>query len=140
MVEINYECIRDILIYLKTHLGYASDKHDLIRLDWKDIINSKELLDIYEDPDIIRYNLEKMYELHYLNMYKYHKLPSGRVDNFIVEDISPTGYQFLDMVQRDDVWDKIKKTLKSYGGEGYKFLSAVSIQVVSAAIKQHMGL
>ena len=140
MIEINYECIRDILIHLETYLGYASEKHDRIRLDWKTIFNNEELIEIYEEPDVIRYNLEKMYEMNFLDMYKYHKLPSGRVDNFIVEDITPLGYQFLDMTQNENTWTQTKKALKNYGGEGYKFLSTIGIQVVSAIIKQQMGL
>lgn len=140
MIEINYECIKDILKHLQTYLGYQPETHARIRLDWKTIINNEDLLDIYKNPDIIRYNLEMMYELNYIKTYKYHKLPSGRVDNFIIEDITPLGYQFLDFTQNDTAWNKIKSALKSYGGEGYKFLSAIGIQVVSATIKQQMGI
>lgn len=140
MIEINYECIKDILKYLQEYLGYDPETHTRIRIDWKTIIENKELLNIYNNPDIIRYNLEMIYELNYIKMYKYHKLPSGRVDIFIIEDITPNGYQFLDFTQNNKVWNKIKNTLKSYGGEGYKFLSSVGIQVVSAIIKQQMGL
>lgn len=140
MVEINYECIKDLLKYLQEYLGYDPETHARIRIDWKTIIKNEELLEIYDNTDIIRYNLEMMYELGYIKLSKYHKLPSGRVDIFIIEDITPNGYQFLDFTQNNTVWNKIKTTLKVYGGEGYKFLSSVGIQVVSAVIKQQMGL
>ena len=114
MFALNYDCIKDILIYLQNNLEYIEgSKHKTI--SWYAIYTDETLCKTYLQEDIM-YNLEKMLEANLIRapIYKYN--PNKReVYIFLIDDITMAGHEFLCNAQNETVWKNTKDKLKAFG-------------------------
>ena len=139
MCELNFECIRDVLKYVRDYLG-LNDDGSHTEISWKQIYSDKTLLAKYEDPNIIRYTLEKLLEAGYIRVSHYNKLPKGRINLFVIDDITWEGHNFLQNIENDTIWNNVKEKLKPMGNAAWSAISSVGIECAAAYFKMKLGL
>lgn len=130
-MTLNYDCIRDILLFLEKNLEYTNDPISLEhkRLSINETID--KLSNTYEKTDI-QYSIEKLYEAHYISMpnIKYnnlHYIVSGSID-----DITWEGHDFLNNIREKTIWEATKSGAKKIGVTSISALSMISMEVVKA--------
>lgn len=114
MFALNYDCIKDILIYLQDNLEYTEgSKHK--EIGWYTIYTDEILCKTYLQEDIM-YNLEKMLEanLIHTSIYKYNP-NNKKIDFFVIDDITMEGHNFLHNAQNETVWKNTKAKIKAFG-------------------------
>lgn len=120
MIELNYDCMKDILIYLSDNLGYEYDKRTprLRALSWYKLYTDENLLSLYRDDEIL-YNLKKLYEAN-LILATYKENPISRsIEKFDITDITINGYDFLNNANNQTVWNKTKDKVSKFGNVAF---------------------
>lgn len=114
MFVLDYDCIKDILIYLQNNLEYTQGTVHK-EINWYDIYNDEYLCKIYHQEDIM-YNIEKIIEARLVrtSMYKYNENTREILLCFI-DDITMTGHDFLNNAQNETVWKNVKERVSSFG-------------------------
>lgn len=116
MIELNYDCMKDILIYLSDNLGYEYDKKSprFISIGYNEVCNNSDLLTLYRDDEIL-YNLKKLYEARLISA-KYNENPNTRsILGFDIVDITIEGYNFLNNANNQTVWSRTKNKVSKLG-------------------------
>lgn len=113
-MKFNKDCVRDILIYLKSHIVSEKDRFGKISLH---IVTFNELCEsdeIQYDYDIIQYTIEKMEEckLIKLNNMKNSSYINKGFKNYHITEITFYGHEFIDNLSNDEVWNCVKKAIE----------------------------
>lgn len=121
-MKLNPDCIRDILIEVESQTTFSSEF--LYPDD-----NSESLSKYCEDE--IFYHI-KQCELSGL---------VTKVSWFLggaccIDDLSPSGHEFLANIRIDTNWNKTKEVAKRVGSFSLKTLKDISVQVISEVIKK----
>lgn len=114
MFEINYDCMKDILIYLQNNLHYIENSNQHCEINWVTIINDKKLNQVYS-KDTIRYTLEKLKECNFINASSFKLGAHKNILHFCINDITVSGHNFLNDAKNDKIWDKFKSKLTKFG-------------------------
>lgn len=116
MIELNYDCMKDILIYLSDNLGYEYDKRTprLMTISWHKLYTNEDLLKIYRDDEIL-YNLKKLYEANLISAIYVENPNSRTIERFDVVDITLNGYNFLNNASNQTIWNKAKNRVAQLG-------------------------
>lgn len=114
MFALNYECIKDILIYLQNNLEYTqSSAHK--EINWHDIYTDENLCKIYLQEDIM-YNIEKIIEAGFVRTSIFtHNNETHEIFLCFIDDITMTGHNFLCNAQNETIWKSVKNKLSSFG-------------------------
>lgn len=114
MFALNYDCIKDILIYLQNNLEYTEgSKHK--EISWYAIYTDESLCKTYLQEDIM-YNIEKMLEADLIRTSIYKHNPSTReVYLCFIDDITMIGHDFLCNAQNETIWKNTKDKLRTFG-------------------------
>lgn len=118
---LDFDCIRDILIYLSEHIGYVFDNTYFQTVDWKEVVNA---LNGYE-PSIVQYNLLQLKEEGFIKAPKFQQSMNGKITRFLIDGITWKGHNLLTNIQNDTLWNKVKNVLKSIGGLGITVVANV---------------
>lgn len=121
---LDFDCIRDILIYLSEHIGYVFDNIYFQTVDWKDVVNALTEENKYE-PSVVQYNLLQLREEGFIKASKFQQVMNGKITRFIIDDITWKGHNLLTNIQNDTLWNKVKNVLKSIGGLGITVVANV---------------
>lgn len=115
-MKLNYDCIRDILLYVEETITYEKD---CISLD--EILSS---LDKYQPQEVI-YHINELKSNDYFKGVLYgDNLPLK------VADLSPKGRAFLQNIRDNSKWNKIKKNAINLGCSCLTQLADVAINNV----------
>ena len=122
-MQLNQDCIRDLLLYLETNLSYENS------------ISIDELhLNNYSANDLI-YTADKLNEANYIKCIKspclYEDVPS-----LIVTDITYSGHQFLDTIRDQSVWEDTKTKVSKFASISIPILQ----EIATSLIKSKLGL
>ncbi|WP_288867900.1 DUF2513 domain-containing protein [uncultured Parvimonas sp.] len=118
-MKLNYDCVRDVMLYLEENLIFGNPIRDTnINLNY----------DIKE----IRYSLLKLHEINYLD---------GSVSKYmdgdysvITTDITFYGHKFIGEIQSDTIWDKTKSVSKDLGIQTINGITQIASSVISSLI------
>lgn len=121
-MQLNKDCIRDILIYVGKHSIYEMNN---IKQNQLHIVHFDELCesnDLQYENDIIYYALQKMVEY---NLIKFDSISSSKLHskidrcftNYHISEITDRGHEFLDNIKQEEDWNKIKAAIKNAGKE-----------------------
>lgn len=133
---LDFDCIRDILIYLSEHIGYVFDNTYFQTVDWKEVVNG---LNQYE-PSIVQYNLLQLRSEGHIRAPKFQQVMNGKITRFVIEDITWQGHNLLTNIQNETLWNKVKNVIKSIGGVGITVVANVLTQNGEALLtKMLMG-
>lgn len=122
-MQLNKDCIRDILMYVEKHSIYEINN---IKENHLHIVHFDELCDsdeIQYKNDVIYYALEKMEEYHLIdfNSSKHHSNIDRCFTNYHISKITVRGHEFLDNVKQQEDWNKIKTIIQNAGKEDCSF-------------------
>ena len=126
-MKLNYDCVRDLLLYLEDNLTY----------DNKIKINTLGLKD-YTDLDLI-YTADKLCEAKFINCIKGAYMNNNN-PSLIAKSITYDGHQFLDTVRDNNVWKETKKISSSFTSTSLKVIENIASQVISNIISKQMGV
>ena len=108
-MKLNFDCIRDLLLYLEKSLTLDDDLM-FKQINLATICNSDEMKN-YSREDIY-------YSIHNLNERKYIKAVINKGDSVFIchiTDITPTGHDFLQSIRPLTVWEQIKHKCQKTG-------------------------
>lgn len=126
-MKLNYDCIRDLLLYLEDNLTYENTIN----------INSLQLHN-YSSIDLI-YTADKLHEAGYITCIKSHYInSSGPV--LIAKSITFNGHKFLDNIRDEKVYDKTKTVLSSFKSVSIEIFSETASKVITSLISKQLGL
>lgn len=138
-MRFNYDCIRDVLLYLESNLGYEEDSTILKTFSWQQISKASELSEKYS-TDEITYCLELLKDKGFIKVPHFKRLPSGKILRFDINDITWDGYDLLDTIKNDTVWQKTKEKLKIVGASGISMILSTAIEMGKDFAREKIGL
>ncbi|MBR0583994.1 DUF2513 domain-containing protein [Bacillus altitudinis MN12] len=121
-MRLNHDCIRDLLLGLEENLNY---NQSMKRGKFISMSNLSE----YDKNESI-YTLKKMVEAGYIQA----TFPNN-ID-FVIEDITYSGHQFLDNIRDPEIWSKTKVAASKVAGVS---LSVIG-ELASSFVRQSIGL
>lgn len=123
-MKLNYDCVRDVMLYLEENLIFGNPIRDTnINLNY----------DIKE----IRYSLLKLHEINYLDG-SVSKYMNGDY-SVITTDITFYGHKFIGEIQSDTIWDKTKSVSKDLGIQTINGITQIAGSVISGLILSKLG-
>lgn len=128
-MKLNPDCIRDILFVVE----------DLSKPN--SIITSDQL---FKTESLSKYSEEEvLYHLNQLQLSGYIIVPTKNrwIDGtYLLNDLSPSGHEFISNVRKDTNWNKVKSISKEVGTETLSSLKSIAENVISSTIQSLMGL
>lgn len=121
-MQLNPDCIRDILITVEDNTGFGT----FMRYE---VDSTYDLLNKYTF-DEVRYHIDQC-DLSRL-LTRVHKFMDG---SCIIEDLSPSGHQFLADIRSDNNWNKTKSIAKSVGTSSLTAIKEIATNVIAELIK-----
>lgn len=123
-MKLNYDCVRDVMLYLERNLNFGSPIRDTnINLNY--------------DIEDIRYSLLKLHEINYLDG-SVSKYMDGEY-SVITTDITFYGHKFIGEIQSDTIWDKTKSVSKDLGIQTINGITQIASSVISSLILSKLG-
>ena len=133
-MKLNYDCVRDVLLYLEKNLNF---KNDVL---FKKSISTPDLK--YSHEDII-YTVLKLAEADFL----FTSRRKPRFDALLpyppdvkVFDITYTSHEFLNTIRDNKIWNNVKKSLSTLTSYSFKILidiaSNIAIQKALSNLSQ----
>lgn len=126
-MKLNYDCVRDLLLYLEENLQYGSQIN----------INNMQLKN-YSQHEIL-YTADKLLEAEYLDG-ELIMLLDGEVPEIHIVSITWNGHQFLDNIRDNKVWEHTKGVVSKFSSVSIGIISNIASQVISSLIKTQLGL
>ena len=123
-MKLNYDCVRDVMLYLEKNLNFGNPIRDTsitLNYDIKDI----------------RYSLLKLHEINYLDG-SVSKYMDGEY-SVITTDITFYGHKFIGEIQSDTIWDKTKSVSKDLGIQTINGITQIASSVISSLILSKLG-
>ena len=140
-MKLNFDCIRDILLRIEENTGYRKSCY-FYDLDLFDAIPGQYNVEPYQvslskdyDNDVL------LYHLRYCINAKLLIIPErSDSDRITIEDLTPSGHDFLASIRKKSNWETIKAVADQVGSRSLPTLSSIASQVIAAIIKQHLDL
>lgn len=133
-MQINLDCIKDVLLYLIDNIDYeeCGDTWDILPVSLKTLYQADELSK-YSKKEIMRSTLD-LINCGYIVCL--HRSPKDKpyLDECMVSDISPYGYRFAASIQEPTTWNKIKSALSKCGNYTLEFVQAAALQIATSQL------
>lgn len=125
-LKLNPECIRDILFYLEENLQITTDLE-------------LEEIDLYELNNHLDYSIQELANtLLALSEADFIEIAadygSNQITHLDVYRITYAGYQFIESIRPEPVWNKVKSIGKNIGSFSINSISQIAVEVISALI------
>jgi hypothetical protein len=130
-MTLNYDCIRDLLLYLEESLGYKNEysmEHKRISIN-----NIPSELTNYSKEDV-RYTVEKLYEANFIHLTNISYDNQKYILSGYIDDITWDGFNFLNNIREKSIWEATKSGAKKIGAVSISTLSTISFEIVKAII------
>lgn len=121
-MKLNPDCIRDILITIEDNTGFGKSMS-------YELNSTYDLLQKYTLYEV-RYHIDQC-ELSNL-ITKVHKFMDG---SCLIQDLSPSGHQFLADIRSDNNWNKTKSIAKTVGTSSLTAIKEIATNVIAELIK-----
>lgn len=130
-MKINYDCMRDILIFLEDNLLYDDElSPNIISLD-----NLKSAQELNYSLQDIAYSSLMLNEAGLINVH------ISNADNCIIDiyylSITYEGHQYLEKIRSDKVWTKTKGVLSKIGATSIDIITKVASNIIVEMAKQY---
>lgn len=131
-MTLNYDCIRDVLLYLEDTLEYTDNQ---IAMTHKrlSINNITGALSSYSKEDV-QYTIEKLFETRYIRIVDIIHDKNGYITSCYVDDITWEGYNFLNNIREKSIWEATKDGAKKVGAMSVSAISMISFEIVKAIV------
>ena len=125
-MKLNYDCIRDVLLYLEENLELNNSIYlENIKLDYS--------------SDDIYYSVQKLEEISYINA-RIIKADGVAILDAIIFDITFYGHEFLNTIRPKTVWEKTKDISGKLGTKSISAITQIASQIAAQLISKQMGL
>lgn len=125
-MKLNYDCIRDVLLYLEENLELNNSIYlENIKLDYS--------------SDDIYYSVQKLEEIGYINA-RIIKADGVAILDAIIFDITFYGHEFLNTIRPKTVWEKTKDISGKLGTKSISAITQIASQIAAQLISKQMGL
>jgi hypothetical protein len=131
-MTLNYDCIRDVLLYLEDTLEYTDNPVAMThkRLTINNVANA---LSSYSKEDV-QYTIEKLYEARYIRIVDVSTDSQRYMINGYIDDITWEGYNFLNNIREKSIWEATKEGAKKVGAMSISAISMISFEIVKAVV------
>lgn len=131
-MTLNYDCIRDVLLYLENTLGYTDDMVAMThkRLTIETVCAG---LSSYSKGDV-QYTIEKLYEARYIRIVDITHNNQKYIVNGYIDDITWDGFNFLNNIREKSIWEATKQGAKKVGAMSISAISMISFEIVKAVV------
>ena len=131
-MTLNYDCIRDVLLYLEDTLDYTDNPVAMThkRLTINNVANA---LSSYSKEDV-QYTIEKLYEARYIRIVDVSTDSQRYMINGYIDDITWEGYNFLNNIREKSIWEATKEGAKKVGAMSISAISMISFEIVKAVV------
>lgn len=131
-MTLNYDCIRDVLLYLENTLEYTDNQMAMThkRLTIDNIISA---LPSYTKEDV-QYTIEKLFEAEYIRIVNITTDNQKYLVNGYIDDITWNGYDFLNNIREKSIWEATKEGAKKVGAMSISAISTISFEIVKAVV------
>lgn len=131
-MTLNYDCIRDVLLYLEDTLEYTDNQIAMThtRLTINSIANE---LSSYSKEDV-QYTIEKLYEARYIRIVNIIHDKNGYMTSGYIDDITWEGFNFLNNIREKSIWEATKEGAKKVGAISISAISTISLEIVKAVV------
>ena len=128
------ECVRDIMMYLESHLILRKDEHETRRYQFlgvstNQLCEEQELVDKYGKDNIV-YTVLQLWRSQMVLLEDNLK-PGEEFYHLHVIDITWQGHEFLGNIRSDTVWKHVSATAKKAGILSVKGLWQIAGSVIS---------
>ena len=129
-MQLNYDCIRDVLLFLEKHLA-VDENLCFSRMSLDDIMESTLISDRYSVNEVA-YTIHNLYQCEFIDA-----IVDDSDDelNYIVFDITYIGHEFLSSIRNDNIWNKIKEQLLSIKITSIPAIVKCADSILTALIK-----
>ena len=131
-MTLNYDCIRDVLLYLEDTLEYTDNPVAMThkRLTINNVANA---LSSYSKEDV-QYTIEKLYEARYIRIVDVSTDSQRYMINGYIDDITWEGYNFLNNIREKSIWEATKEGAKKVDAMSISAISMISFEIVKAVV------
>ena len=131
-MTLNYDCIRDVLLYLEDTLEYTDNPVAMThkRLTINNVANA---LSSYSKEDV-QYTIEKLYEARYIRIVDVSTDSQRYMINGYIDDITWEGYNFLNNIREKSIWEATKEGAKKVGAMSISAICMISFEIVKAVV------
>lgn len=126
---LNANCVRDILLELE-------------KLPYQKSCTISNLMDALPDysEDDISYTCLKLSEANYIDITTIKSINMTGPAIRSINDITFYGYEFLNNIRSDSVWDNVKAVGTKIGATSISALTQIATGTVTALIKHQLGI
>lgn len=132
-MELNKECVRDVLLYSEKMLKMNDDG----TMNYLTSSAFKIALSMYNLSEI-KYTVLKLKEAGFLDV-TITNADAFLVLDFRIYDITYDGHEFLDTIRDNDNWKKVKNIACNVGSFSISVLKQIAIGVIEAKLKTIIG-
>lgn len=131
-MTLNYDCIRDVLLYLENTLEYTDNQiamtHKRLTID-----TIATHLSSYTKEDV-QYTIEKLFEARYIRLVDVRLDNQKYIINSYIDDITWDGFNFLNNIREKSIWEATKEGARKVGAMSISAISTISFEIVKAVI------
>lgn len=127
-MKLNYDCMRDVLLFLEDNLTYTDDDTELKHKRFNIGAISSKLESKYDKFDV-QYSIEKLVEINYI------RLVDVNYGSYI-DDITMYGYDFLEQIREDNIWEATKDIAYKIGVTSINMLEKIVAAIIAEICKQ----
>lgn len=136
-MELNYNCIRDVMKYLEKHPSYVLNDDNQVEHHPISLATICENLPNYP-KDVVFYVITRLDEAGFLSVSS--QWAGDCVYLCYVNYITYAGHEFLEKIKDDTVWKKTLGFAGTVGNFSLKMIGEISEAVATAYFKQLLGV
>lgn len=125
-MKLNYDCVRDVLLYLEENLLLGQ------KIQFNSETNN-ELNSKYSNDDIV-YNSLKLLDAGFIDGKSYSSTQSYGPVVVEINSVTYQGHLFLDNIRDNNVWNKTKNIAKPFASMSLTLLSDIASKVINNLI------
>lgn len=139
-MQINLDCLKDVLIYCINNIDYEEEHNNWYTktVNLNLLYEANELKD-YDRKDIMR-SVLKLKECGYITISTYFPENKPYLERCSIEDITMRGYQFADTIKEPTIWDRTKSIASKVGNHTLGFIEGVAHDIAVESAKQAVAI
>lgn len=131
-MKLNPDCIRDIMFYLEEHLSISSELEI-------------EEVSVYTLEKALSYPIQELANTLFVLddagfIVSNYDFGSDHIDAFDIFRITYDGYQFIESVRPEPVWNKVKSVGRHVGSFSMSTITQIATSVLTAMVNGQLNL
>lgn len=135
-MQINLDCLKDVLLYCVNNIDYKEENNT-----WN--TQCVNLVMMYEAPELNQYDKKdimrsvlKLKECGFIKISTCFPENKPYLERCSIEDVTISGYQFINSVKESSIWEKTKSIANKLGNHTLGFIEGVAHDIAVESAKQ----